>query len=122
MRLEWSPFTSSDISSQNRPIVTPDYIDVTNKALLDPDFNACAAYNVFDDSGWDCGNADIKYRHSFWAVQPSTYKPLEYPDNQPLLDDAGKPIQLIQNWYPCTAEVIAQSGGQFSGADCAKHK
>ncbi|HXI55900.1 MAG TPA: zinc-dependent metalloprotease [Polyangia bacterium] len=119
MRLDWSLYSDAEIASQYRPIITPDYFEITDKAAVGPDATACATFNVFDDAAWDCGNAEIKVRHSFMAVKPSNYQPLEYPDRQPLLDANGNQIQLIQDFYPCTGKFLAQAGGAYSGADCA---
>ena len=33
-----------------------------------------------DGAWWDCGPAELKVRHSFMEVKPSTYVPLSYPD------------------------------------------
>ncbi|HEY2901427.1 MAG TPA: zinc-dependent metalloprotease [Polyangia bacterium] len=123
LRLDWSPVSDTDIASQFRPIVTPDYFEVTEKGAIGPDLNACAAFNVvpFDDASWDCGNSEIKVRHSFLAVKPSTYTAMNYPDSAPLLDANGKQISVIpaNNNFPCNAQTLAQSGGMYNGADCS---
>src|SRR5262249_27669523 len=66
----------------------------------------------------NCGQLEIKARHSFMAVKPSTYEPLEYPDNYPLLDNNGEPIQLVAG-QPCTGTTLAHYGGLFNRADCS---
>ncbi|HVR64939.1 MAG TPA: zinc-dependent metalloprotease [Polyangia bacterium] len=120
MRLAWSSYSDAEIGNQYRPVATSDYIEFTINPSTDPDYGACALFNVmFDDSSWDCGTSEIKIRYSFRAVPPSTYQPLEYPDQAPLLDASGNQIPLIQNFYPCTPKYLAQSAGTFSGADCA---
>ena len=97
----------------DRPIFTNDYIDFVSREIRTPDLGACIALldAVFDDDGlWGCGEAEIKVRHSFLEVKPSTYEPLEYPDNYPLLDAQGKPIQLLAGGAPCTNQVIQTTG------------
>src|SRR5215471_18041587 len=104
----------------DRPIFTGDYIDFATQVSILPDLLACSGYYPFIDDGgpWNCGEAQVKIRHSLLAVKPSTYQPLDYPDNKPLVDASGTPIQVVANGLPCTAEVLARSGGQYSGADC----
>jgi hypothetical protein len=105
----------------DRPIFSNDLLDFVTMDVITPDFTACEQlYPFVDDGGpWNCGNAQVKTRHSFLAVKPSTYQPLDYPDLKQLVDQNGNPIQLIAGQLPCTADVIARSGGQYSGADCA---
>ena len=54
-------------------------------------------------------------RYSFLEAKPSTYLPLNYPDRQPLLDDKDQPIRLQNGTFPCTKQVVAQTGG----TDCS---
>lgn len=104
----------------DRPIYTSDYLDWVGMQFLQPDYLACSNFYPFVDDGgpWNCGNAQIKTRYSLLAVKPSTYQPLDYPDDKQLVDATGTPIQLLPGGLPCTADVIARSGGQYSGADC----
>jgi hypothetical protein len=105
----------------NRPIVSADYIDFTQKITATPDYTACMnLYPGIDDGGpWNCGDAEIEIRNSFLAVKPSTYQPLSYPDNYPVLDKSGNTIELLPQGYPCTADEFQQTGGQYSGNDCS---
>ena len=106
---------------ENRPIVSTDYIDFTQKITATPDYTACMnLYPGIDDGGpYDCGDAELDIRNSFMAVKPSTYQPLSYPDNFPVLDKSGNPIELLPQGYPCTADEFQQTGGQYSGNDCS---
>jgi Met-zincin len=105
---------------ENRPIVQTDYIDFVQKQMIVPDFTACQNYYPgIDDGGpFDCGNAEIQIRNSFMAVKPSSYVPLEYPDNYPILDASGNPVEVLPGGYRCTADTFKTAGGQYDGNDC----
>lgn len=115
-----------DITSAERPIYSADYLDVTTRVKATPDYAACyALFDTWDDAGpWGCGPAEISVRHSFMAVKPSEYEPLEYPDRQPILDQNGSPIRVV--WaadgsaLPCDSATLSRSGGQLTGADCTE--
>ncbi|HEY4188138.1 MAG TPA: zinc-dependent metalloprotease, partial [Polyangia bacterium] len=108
-----------------RAIYTKDYLDVTLQVQAVPDYYACAKlFADPDDVGVStCGPASIKVRESFMAVQPTEYEPLEYPDQDPLLDANGQPISIF--WTstgpkPCNSTNLSNGGGSYSGADCTK--
>jgi hypothetical protein len=113
-----------DITNPGRAIFTKDYLDVTVQTQATPDYEACMKLAAPDDSGpWGCGPAKINLRHSFVAVKDSEYEPLDYPDRRPLLDATGKPISVIwSNSGPhlCDSATLSQTGGAYSGADCAQ--
>ena len=116
--------SETEITNPGRAIYTKDYLDVTIQTEATPDYNACIKlFAAPDDVGpWDCGPTQISLRHSFRAVSDTEYEPLEYPDVQPLLDAAGKPISVV--WaqdgpHPCNNTTLSQTGGTFSGADCS---
>jgi hypothetical protein len=111
----------SDPEFGNRPIVTADYIDFIQKETRTPDYLACSKlYPFVDDGGpWNCGPAELQVRNSFLAVKPSTYQPLDYPDNYQVTDATGKQIEVLPNGSRCTADQIANAGGLYSGDDCA---
>jgi hypothetical protein len=114
--------TQDGIANPDRPIVSPSYFDVTVREIRTPDYNACLTlfHPGMDDGAWyDCGPAELKVRHSFMEAKPSSYVPLEFPDRQPLLDDQGQAIRLVNGQLPCSQQVIAQSSGTYSGADCS---
>ena len=114
-RLPINDYVSQDgTPNPDRPIISPSYFDVTVRETRTPDFDACITlfHPGFDDGAWwDCGPAELKVRHSFMEVPPSTYVPLDYPDRAPLLTDAGQPIRLTAGALPCSKQIIAQSGG-----------
>ncbi len=100
-----TPTTSTSRSRRSaRPTSTP------ASQLFDP--------GIDDGGRGTAAPAQLKVRHSFLAVKPSTYEPLDYPDRQPLLDDNGKPIRLPNGVVPCTTQVQL-AAGQYSGADCS---
>jgi hypothetical protein len=106
--------TQNATPDPDRPIISPSYFDVTIREIRTPDNDAC--FKLFhpwvDDAAFgDCGPAQLKVRHSFMEVPPSTYVPLSYPDRQPLLGADGQPIRLANGAFPCSKQVIAQSGG-----------
>ena len=110
--------TQDGAPNPDRPILTPSYFDFTLREIRTPDYDACFAlfHPGIDDAGiGDCGPAQLKVRYSFLEAKPSTYVPLSYPDRQPLLDDSGQPIRLNNGVFPCSKQVIAQTGG----ADCS---
>lgn len=113
----------SDPAFKDRPIVTDDYIDFTQHVTKTIDINACL--QMFPGSGtddfdlWSCGAAKLGIRHSFMAVKPSTYKPLDYPDAYPITDKDGNAYNVIRdNGVPCTPQNFQMTGGQYSGQDC----
>ncbi len=110
--------TQNSAPDPDRPILTPSYFDFTLREVRTPDYERC--YTLFhpgidDASIGDCGPAQLKVRYSFLEAKPSGYVPLNYPDRQPLLDDSGQPIRLNNGVFPCSKQVIAQTGG----ADCS---
>jgi hypothetical protein len=113
-----------DITSPDRPIYTPDYIDVVTRVQATPDLAACMKlFSTWDDAGpWSCGPAEIGMRHSLRAVKESEYEPLEYPDRAPLLDAQGKRIRVLWDAegfpHPCDDNTLSRGGGAYSGADC----
>ena len=111
----------SDPNFANRPIMTADYIDFVQLMTKTPDQGACAElYPGVDEGGpWDCGSAQLTVRNSFMAVKPSTYQPLDYPDNYQINDAQGNAIQVLPNGYPCTADTFQLAGGAYSGNDCS---
>jgi Met-zincin len=111
----------SDPSITDRPIMTDDYLDFVQHVTKTPDYTACLQlYPGIDDGGpWDCGPAVVGLRNSFKAVKPSSYEPLEYPDNYPILDAQGNAIELLPGGYKCTADTFQLTGGQYSGSDCS---
>ncbi|HSZ81385.1 MAG TPA: zinc-dependent metalloprotease [Polyangia bacterium] len=111
----------SDPTFADRPIMTADYIDFVQHVTKTPDYAACAnLYPGVDDGGpWDCGPAQIGVRNSLMPVKPSSYEPLNYPDNYPVLDTNGNQIELLPNGYPCTADTFQLAGGTYNGSDCS---
>jgi hypothetical protein len=113
----------SDPAFKDRPIMTDDYIDFVQHITKTIDIDACL--KLFPGSGmddfnlWDCGAAKLGIRHSFMAVKPTSYQPLEYPDTYPILDANGNPFNILPNGYPCTAQTFQLAGGQYSGSDCS---
>jgi hypothetical protein len=110
----------SDPNFKDRPIMTDDYLDFVQRQTMSVDQVACSAlYPAIDDGGpWDCGAAVISMRNSFMAVKPSSYEPLEYPDNYPILDDKGNPVEVLPGGQKCTADTFQLAAGQYSGNDC----
>jgi hypothetical protein len=111
----------SDPNFEDRPIMTADYMDFVQHMTKTADQSACAMlYPGVDEGGpWDCGSAQLDVRNSFMAVKPSSYEPLDYPDNYNINDATGNAIQVLPNGYPCTADTFQLAGGTYSGADCA---
>ncbi|MES1204509.1 MAG: zinc-dependent metalloprotease [Pseudomonadota bacterium] len=114
-----------EITNPGRAIYSKDYLDVTVQTQATPDYEACMKLAAPDDGGpWGCGPAKISLRHSFVAVKDSEYEPLDYPDRQLLLGANGKPMSVI--WgndgrpHACDSSTLSQTGGTFSGADCAQ--
>jgi hypothetical protein len=117
--------SETELSNQGRAIYTKDYIDVTLQVQAVPDYTACAKLFAAPDevNVSDCGPASVKVRESFVAVQPSEFEPLEYPDQEPLLDATGQPISIF--WtangpQPCNSSNLSNGGGSYSGADCTQ--
>jgi hypothetical protein len=120
--LTWS-VSETDYSNPDfgdRPIISEHYIDFVQKFTATPDYNACLRF--FPKSGWDdgnvfsCGDAEIKVRTALLEVMPSSYEPLEYPDNYPVLDDKGEAIQVLPGGdYKCAGTATA---GQYNSSDC----
>jgi hypothetical protein len=110
----------NDPSFKDRPVMTENYFDFVQLQTKTPDMQACSAlYPAIDDGGpWDCGSATISVRNSFMAVKPSSYEPLEYPDNYNILDDQGNPIEVLPGGQRCTADTFQIAAGQYSGNDC----
>jgi hypothetical protein len=131
MSMDLAPFTGGtndvkegDITNPDRPIYTPDYIDVTTRTQATPDLAACMKlFSKWDDAGpWGCGPADLTIRHSLMAVKPTEYEPLEYPDRIPLLDANGKQIKVVwtgNGVFPCDSATLSQTAGVYTGADCS---
>jgi hypothetical protein len=98
-------YTNPDFG--DRPIISEHYLDFVQKFTATPDYNACLRF--FPQSGWDdgnlfaCGDAEIKVRTALLEVKPSSYEPMDYPDNYPILDEKGDPYQVV-------------AGGQFKCA------
>jgi hypothetical protein len=110
--------SQSGAADPDHPIWTPSYFDFTIREIRTPDADACFALfhpGIDDGAVGDCGPAQLKVRYSFLEAKPSTYLPLSYPDRQPLLDDNNKPIRLQNGTFPCTKQVVAQTGG----TDCS---
>jgi hypothetical protein len=104
----------------DRPIVSSDYIDFVQRETREPDYMACSKLYGFNDEigPWNCGPAEVVVRNSFLAVKPSSYQPLDYPDNYPINDAKGNPIEILPDGHRCKADVLAQAGGAYSGDDC----
>src|SRR5450432_39385 len=113
--------TLSDPAFKDRPIMTDDYLDFVQYQTKTPDYAACLQlYPGIDDGGpWDCGPAKLGVRNSFLAVKPSSYEPLEYPDNFPILDASGNAVQVLPGGQRCTADTFQLAGGTYSGNDCS---
>jgi Met-zincin len=112
------PITQDGVANPDHPVISDSYFDVTVREVHTPDYNACIQmfHPGMDDGAWyDCGPAELKVRHSFMEVPASTYVPLSYPDREPLLGNDGQAIRLANGAFPCSKQVIAQSGG----TDCA---
>ena len=111
----------SDPTFKDRPIMTDDYIDFVQLQTKSVDEAACSTlYPAIDDGGpWDCGDAVISIRNSFLPVQPSSYEPLEYPDNYPINDASGNPVEILPGGQKCTADTFQLAAGQYSGNDCS---
>ncbi|HVZ72989.1 MAG TPA: zinc-dependent metalloprotease [Polyangia bacterium] len=105
----------------NRPIISQHYIDFVQKVTATPDYVACSnLYPGVDDGGpWDCGDAELAIRNSFMEVKPSSYEPLDYPDNYTINDSTGNPVEVLPTGQGCTADQLAASGGTYSGDDCS---
>jgi hypothetical protein len=113
--------TIEDPAFKDRPIMTDGYMDFVQRVIKTPDYSACVSvYPFVDDGGpWNCGAAEITIRNSFREVKPSSYEPVDYRDNFPILDSNGNPFQILPDGRPCTATTFEATGGTFSGADCA---
>ena len=111
----------SDPNFKDRPIMDADYMEFLQQVTKTPDYAACAQlYPGVDDGGpWDCGPAELGIRNSFMAVKPSSYEPLDYPDNYNITDKNGNPIELLPGGYPCTADEFQLADGTYSGEDCS---
>jgi hypothetical protein len=105
---------------ENRPIITPHYIDFVEKQTNTPDYEACLKlYPFIDDGGpWNCGPAELEIRNSFLEVKTSSYEPFDYPDNFPITDAKGNTIEVLPSGARCSAGQLLQAGGQYSGDDC----
>ncbi len=119
-----SSISEVEITNPGRAIYTKDYVDITVQAQATPDYEACMKLAAPDDGGpWSCGPSKISLRHSFVAAKESEYEPLDYPDRQPLLDAAGKPISVFwdnRGPHACSSDTLSKTGGTYSGADCAQ--
>src|SRR5581483_3534735 len=110
--------TQTGAPDPDHPIISSSYFDFTIREIRTPDQDACFALfhpGIDDAAVGDCGPAQLKVRYSFLEAKPSTYLPLSYPDRQPLLDNSGQPIRLQNGTFPCTKQVVAQTGG----TDCS---
>ncbi|MDB4983027.1 MAG: hypothetical protein JWM82_3779, partial [Myxococcales bacterium] len=105
---------------ENRPIITPSYIDFVEKETNSPDYDACSKlYPFVDDGGpWNCGPAELEIRNSFLEAKDSTYEAFDYPDNFPITDAQGNTIEVLPTGARCSAGQLLQAGGQYSGDDC----
>jgi hypothetical protein len=79
-----------DPEDPDAPIITEDYIDITNRFAYRPSIAAC----VLIYWNMNCGTSDIKIRNSFLRIDPKEeYEPLFYPDNEILKDKNGKIVR-----------------------------
>jgi hypothetical protein len=90
-------------TNPNRPLLTENYMDVTNIYALSPSSSYCLFQLLFN-SVPRCGTANVQVRLSFRKVdQSDDYEPLYYPDVVEYLDDDGNPRFLDDRDVPCQA-------------------
>jgi hypothetical protein len=79
----------TEANSPDHPIFEPEYVDVTARYTVKPDWRTCYIY--YRDQG--CTTGDISTRLSFMKVPERDFEPREYPDRLPLADAEGNPLR-----------------------------
>lgn len=91
----------NDETDPERPWITQDYMDITNRFSLAPDPYFCGMM-LLNQSVPRCGGGNVKVRLSFRKVDPNDdYEPLYYPDVVELKDNAGNAIVLNGDGRSC---------------------
>ena len=103
-----------DAQNPDRPVITQDYFDVTNRYALEPSPNFCLFQLLFN-SVPRCGIAEVKTRLAFRKVDPTDdYEALYYPDRLEYRDDDGNPLILDDRDIDCDA-IDAPARCEFRG-------